>query len=64
MSKEVSRQDACAPRDNSMLERSSDALAILCGSLCDLCGECFSKQFHHRGTENHRELTEKLKDSS
>src|SRR6266536_5131383 len=31
----------------------------LCGSLCDLCGECFSEQFHHRGTENHRGCTEK-----
>src|SRR5437588_6226478 len=31
----------------------------LCGSLCDLCGECFSEQFHHRGTENHRVCTEK-----
>ena len=57
MSKEVSRQDACAPRDNSMLERSSDALAILCGSLCDLCASVvkgFWRKFTTETRRSHR----------
>src|SRR6266508_4209603 len=29
-------------------------LTNLCGSLCDLCGECFRRLLHHRVTEDHR----------
>lgn len=41
----------------------SISLGNLCGSLC-LCGEITSNEIHHRGTEGHRDHTEKTTSNS
>ena len=50
----------CAGEGDGILfiKLKSISLCNLCGPLC-LCGKCFQTRVHHRGTENHREATER-----
>src|SRR5437667_8795175 len=60
----IARED-CTSRLLKKASRSvsKSSLWFSVRSLC-LCGECFSAQFHHRDTENHRDCTEKNIDPS